>query len=84
MYGIVAWVGWPNIGLAAAGPAGPAGPVPKALQRCGDAIADLYRTLRLKTWSGHGLTGRTAFYGPAKAGLYIAIPDGQNIKNCRQ
>ena len=80
MYGIFAWVGWPNIGLVAAGPARP---VPKALQRCGDAIAD-YRTLRLKKWSGHGLTGRTAFYGPAKAGLYTAIPDGQNIKNCRQ
>ena len=30
MYGIFAWVGWPNIGLAAAGPAGP---VPTALHK---------------------------------------------------
>ena len=30
MYGIFAWVGWPNIGLAAAGPTGPA---PMALHK---------------------------------------------------
>ena len=35
MYGIFAWVGWPNIDPAAAGPAEPAGPV----RRDGDAIA---------------------------------------------